>query len=185
MKQIREKNNSLFIDKYICLCNGLEALETQRIKENLPYGMVVEKDVCTFHDEDDKFSISNERMNIKKYENYNIYTNEDLFVLALSPKTNIYLYSEDDGIFVIDNLDIVGQHTYISEDEICSTHLISPSFSSRRNFYYFKEFVIKNKTEIENFIIEYKENQFTIDYRFGDETSNILQISNVSKKIYL
>lgn len=165
MKQIREKNNALFIDKFICLCNGLDIVETQRVKEDLPYGMSVEKEICTFEENDD-FNLSEERMNIKHYENCNIYTNEDLFVLALSPKTNIYLYSEDDDLFVVDNLDIVGQHTYISETEICSTNLVSPSFSmEHKNFSYFKDFVMKNRTEIEGFEIVYKDNDFQINVK--------------------
>ena len=183
MKQIREKNNSLFIDKFICLCNGLDIVDTQRIHEDLPYGMSIEKEICTFEENDD-FNLSEERLNIKHYENCNIYTNEDLFVLALSPKTNIYLYSEDDDIFVVDNLDIVGQHTYISEEEICSTNLVSPSFAiEHKNFSYFKDFVMKDKTCIEDFEIEYKENDFEINVKTGEGKENILQIKNVSKKM--
>ncbi len=179
MKQIREKNNSMFIDKFICLCNRLDIVDTQRVKEDLPYGMSIEKEVCTFEENDD-FNLSEERMTIKKYENCNVYTNEDLFVLALSPQTNIYLYTQEDDLFVVDNLDIVGQHTFISEEEICSTNLVSPSFSmDHRNFYYFKEFVLKNKTTIEDFKIEYKNNCFAVAFN----ENIILQITNVSKRM--
>ena len=182
MKQIREKKQSLFIDKFICLCNGLEIKDTQRIREDLSYGMSVEKQVCTFRENPD-FNLTEERKLIKKYENCNIYTNEDLFVLALNPKSSIYLYSEEDDIFVVDNLDIVGQHTFISEKEICSTNLVSPSFAiERKNFFYFKEFVLKNKTTIEDFEIIYNENDFQVNI-IGPEEENILHITNVSKKM--
>ena len=180
MKQIREKNNSMFIDKYICICCQLDIVDTQRVREDLPYGMSVEKEVCTYED-NEEFNLMDERMILKKYESCNVYTNEDLFVLALTPSTNIYLYSEEDDLFVIDNLDVVGHHTYISEDEVCSTNLVSPSFGmDHRNFYYFKEFVLKNKTDIESFHIEYDPNIsfFKIEYE-GDV---ILQIENVSKR---
>lgn len=184
MKQIREKNNSLFIDKFICLCNGLEIIDTQRVSEQLPYGMSVEKEVCTFEENDD-FNLSEERTSIKRYENCNIYTNEDLFVLALDPKTSIYLYTEEDDIFLIDNLDVVGQHTYISNDEVCSTNLVSPAFSmEHKNFSYFKDFVIKGSTKIEDFELIYAGNDFQINVFTGDEEKdNILWIRNVSKKM--
>lgn len=184
MKRIREKDKSLFLDKFICLCNGLEITGTQRIREELSYGMVVEKAVCTF-EEDADFNLTEERKAIKRFEGCNIFTNEDLFILSLNPKTNIYLYSEEDDIFVVDNLDIVGQCTFISEDEICSTNLVSPSFAiERKNFVYFKEFVLGNRTVIEDFEIVYSTNDFQVNLLLGqDEKESILHITNVSKKM--
>lgn len=184
MKQVREKEKSLYLDKYICLCNGLEITGSQRIREELSYGMTVEKSVCTY-EEDSDFNLTEERKILKGFENCNIFTNEDLFILALNPNTNIYLYSEEDDMFVVDNLDIVGQCTYISQDEICSTSLVSPSFAiERKNFVYFKEFVLESRTVIEGFEIVYEDNDFQVNLLTGeDEAENILHITNVSKKM--
>lgn len=103
-----------------------------------------------------------------KYKFLQVYTEEEMFGLFCPTNQPLYLYTnptDENEPVVINDINVVGNCTYISNKEVCSTVKFTEEMSTNNFFVYFKEFVQKNHTEVANFAFTFADGTFTLKYK--------------------
>jgi len=150
-----------------------EEYETEERK----YGTKVKKLMAS---SDSELDLKTEQDLLLKYNHLQVYTDEEMFGL-FAPNQSLYLYtSKNEGEdVVINDIGVVGNCTYISDKEICSTVKFTEEMSTNNFFLNFKEFVQKNHTEICDFVFDYTDGTFSMFYK----DKLILEIVNINVSI--
>lgn len=127
-----------------------------------------------------EIDLKSEQDLLLKYKSLQIYTDEEMFGL-FAPNQKLYLYTNPiEGKDVeIHDIGIVGNCTYISDSEICSTVRFTENMSTNDFFKRFKEFVQKNHTEVADFVFHFENDIFTITY----EDKLILEATDINVSV--
>lgn len=129
---------------------------------------------------DKDLDLRSEQDLLLKYKFLQVYTDEEMFGL-FCPNQNLYLYTnpEEEKDVVINDIGVVGNCTYISDKEVCSTVKFTEEMSTNNFFMNFKEFVQENHTEVSDFVFDFEDGVFTIHY----EGKLILEATNVNVSV--
>ena len=129
---------------------------------------------------DKDLDLRSEQDLLLKYKFLQVYTDEEMFGL-FCPNQNLYLYTnpEEEKDVVINDIGVVGNCTYISDKEVCSTVKFTEEMSTNNFFMNFKEFVQENHTEVSDFVFDFKDGVFPIHY----EGKLILEATNVNVSV--
>jgi len=117
-----------------------------------------------------------------KYKFLQIYTDEEMFGLFCPTNQPLYLYTnpnDENEPVTINDINVVGNCTYISDREVCSTVKFTEEMSTNNFFIRFKEFVQKNHTEVAGFTFKFDNGTFTLTYK----GKLILEATNINVSV--